>query len=258
MSTYRPGPAGDSGFGSAQPRAQARAEAHVVAAAHTAAPVAAPVTAPVIAGAHGTDITPAQVTTTYRHYAPVYDWVFGAVLEPGRRALAAAVSAEKPANLLEVGVGTGLLLPQYPAQTAITGIDLSPEMLEKAQQRANAMPERNIRLQHSNGETLGFPAASFDCVTIPYVLSVTPDPARLMAEALRVCKPGGSIYVVNHFSGSRSWWLLERVARPLAARIGFRSDFDFKKQMLDRGWQIESVRTVNLFGLSKLVLIRNA
>ena len=90
------------------------------------------------------------------------------------------------------------------------------------------------------------------------MLSVTPDPVRLIAEAQRVCKPGGSIYVVNHFSGSRSWWLLEQVARPLAARIGFRSDFGYQEQMLDRGWQIESVRSVNLFGLSKLVLIRNA
>lgn len=250
MSTYRPGTAGDGGFGTAQPRAHARAESPMAAAAHSAAPLNPE--------APATGITPAQVTTTYRRYAPVYDWVFGAVLEPGRRALAAAVSAENPVTLLEVGVGTGLLLPQYPQQTAVTGIDLSPEMLGRAQQRADAMPERSIRLLHSNGETLGFPAASFDCVTIPYVLSVTPDPVRLISEALRVCKPGGSIYVVNHFSGSRSWWLLEQVARPLAARIGFRSDFGFQEQMLDRGWPIESVRTVNLFGLSKLVLIRNA
>ena len=201
--------------------------------------------------------TAGDVVDTYRRYAPLDDWVFGAVLEPGRRALAEAVRRENPATLLEVGVGTGLLLPQYPAEAKVTGIDLSQAMLDKAQQRAAQMPERDIRLLRSNGETLGFAANAFDCVTLPYVLSVTPDPARLIGEALRVCKPGGSIFVVNHFSGSRTWWLLERMVRPLAARIGFRSDFSLQEQILDHGWQIESIRTVNLFGLSRLIHIRN-
>ena len=179
------------------------------------------------------------------------------MLEPGRRALAEAVRHENPGTLLEVGVGTGLLLPQYPAEAKVTGIDLSQAMLDKAQQRAALMPERDIRLLRSNGETLGFAANAFDCVTLPYVLSVTPDPARLIGEALRVCRPGGSIFVVDHFSGSRTWWLLERLVRPLAARIGFRSDFSLQEQILDHGWQIESIRTVNLFGLSRLIHIRN-
>lgn len=53
------------------------------------------------------------------------------------------------------------------------------------------------------------------------------------------------------------WLLLERLVRPLAARIGFRSDFSLREQILDHGWQIESIRTVNLFGLSRLIHIRN-
>lgn len=205
--------------------------------------------------AHG--FTAGDVVDAYRRYAPLYDWVFGAVLEPGRRALAAAVCRENPGTLLEVGVGTGLLLPHYPAQAKVTGIDLSQAMLDKARQRAGQLPGRDIRLMRSNGETLSFAANAFDCVTLPYVLSVTPDPARLIGEALRVCRAGGSIFVVNHFSGSRTWWLLERLVRPLAARIGFRSDFSLQEQILDHGWQIESIRTVNLFGLSRLIHIRN-
>lgn len=118
--------------------------------------------------AHG--FTAVDVVDTYRRYAPLYDWVFGAVLEPGRRALAEAVRHENPGTLLEVGVGTGLLLPQYPAEAKVTGIDLSQAMLDKAQQRAALMPERDIRLLRSNGETLGFAANAFDCVTLPYVL----------------------------------------------------------------------------------------
>lgn len=202
-------------------------------------------------------VTPDAVSSAYRRYAPVYDTVFGAVLEPGRKALAAAVAEEKPASLLEIGVGTGLLLPQYPKEVAVTGIDLSAEMLEKARERADQMPDRSIQLLHSNAETLQFDDAAFDCVTIPYVLSVTPEPGRLLAEARRVCRRGGAIMVANHFSGSRAWWLLEKLVSPLAAKIGFSSEFRYDEQILARGCQVERVQPVNLFGLSKLVVIRN-
>ncbi len=202
-------------------------------------------------------VTQDAVSSAYRRYAPVYDTVFGAVLEPGRKALAAAVAEEKPGSLLEIGVGTGLLLPQYPKDVAVTGIDLSAEMLEKARQRASQMPERSIQLLHSNAETLQFEDAAFDCVTIPYVLSVTPEPGRLLSEARRVCRRGGAIMVANHFSGSRAWWLLEKLVSPLAAKIGFSSEFRYDEQILARGCQVERVQPVNLFGLSKLVVIRN-
>ena len=201
-------------------------------------------------------VTASAVGSAYRRYAPIYDWVFGAVLEHGRRVLACAVNAEHPATLLEVGVGTGLLLERYPAETKVTGVDISQEMLDRAAVRAKQMPERSIVLVRGNAETLDFPAESFDCVTLPYVMSVTPDPGRLLAEAMRVCKPGGTVCVMNHFSGSRTWWLLEQLVRPLAARIGFRSDFGLQQQIFDRGYQAESIQSANLFGLSRLVVIR--
>lgn len=201
-------------------------------------------------------VTQDAVSSAYRRYAPVYDTVFGAVLEPGRKALAAAVAEEKPGSLLEIGVGTGLLLPQYPKEVAVTGIDLSAEMLEKASERADQMPDRSIQLLHSNAETLQFDDTAFDCVTIPYVLSVTPDPDRLLREAMRVCRAGGAVFVLNHFSGSRSWWLLEQAARPLAARIGFKSEFSLQERVFDLGYEAEYVRSVNLFGLSRLIALR--
>lgn len=202
-------------------------------------------------------ISPDNVIRTYRFYAPVYDWVFGAVLEPGRRALAESVRRLAPASLLEVGVGTGLMLGQYPATTRIVGIDLSEEMLNVARARA-AKLGGDIRLQIMNAEALGFPDGAFDCVVLPYVLSVTPHPEKLIAEARRVCRSGGTILILNHFKGSRFWWLLERMVRSLASRIGFRSDFDFDEQVRSHGMVIVSARTVNFMGLSKLVEIRNA
>jgi phosphatidylethanolamine/phosphatidyl-N-methylethanolamine N-methyltransferase len=197
------------------------------------------------------------VTRTYGIYAPLYDVVFGAVLEPGRRAMAATASQLQPSSVLEVGVGTGLTLSGYPPHTKVVGVDLSPHMLERARSRAAAMPQRDIELYVMNAERLEFPDDSFDCVTVPYVMSVTPNPARLVHEVRRVCKKDGKILVVNHFSGSRFWWLMERSVRPLADRIGFNSEFSYEKHILAHDWRVASVRSVNLFGLSKLVLLDN-
>lgn len=201
--------------------------------------------------------TPQAIARTYQFYAPIYDKLFGAVLGPGRDALAKAVRKLQPKSLLEVGVGTGLMLAEYPASTHITGVDLSPHMLEHARQRADALARGNIALQVMDAERMPFADGSFDCVTIPYVLSVTTDPDRLVAEARRVCRKGGTIMVLNHFSGSRFWWLLERAVRQVADRIGFRSDFDYEQHILRHDWQVQSVTPVNLFGLSRLVVLKN-
>jgi phosphatidylethanolamine/phosphatidyl-N-methylethanolamine N-methyltransferase len=198
-----------------------------------------------------------NVVNTYRFYAPLYDRLFGAVLEPGRRALTQAVNASRPISILEVGVGTGLTLCRYPAASAVVGIDVSTDMLQIARQRAEKLPERDIQLVAMDAEAMDFPDASFDCIAMPYVLSVTPNPDRLIAEIRRVCRKNGTILILNHFSGSRFWWFLERAVRSMANKIGFRSDFCFDEQILRYNWEIQSVRKVNFLGLSKLVTIRN-
>lgn len=202
-------------------------------------------------------ISSASVRRAYRIYAPLYDRLFGAVLEPGRRAMAAAVRVLGHGSVLEVGVGTGLTLAHYSAQASVTGIDLSAEMLAIARQRAERLAGRSFDLRQMDAEAMEFADGSFECVTLPYVLSVTPDPERLVAEVRRVCRKGGTILVLNHFSGSRSWWLLERALRSVADRIGFRSDFSLAEQVLRHDWEVRSVRKVNLAGLSTLIEIRN-
>jgi phosphatidylethanolamine/phosphatidyl-N-methylethanolamine N-methyltransferase len=198
-----------------------------------------------------------NVIHTYRFYAPLYDRLFGAVFEPGRRALSQAVASLQPVSILEVGVGTGLVLCQYPPTSAIVGIDISDDMLAIARDRAAQLTSHDIKLFAMDAETMDFPDGYFDCVAIPYVLSVTPNPQRLVSEIRRVCRKGGTIVIVNHFSGSRFWWFMEKALRSLSDRIGFRSDFCYNEQILQHDWKIESVRNVNFLGLSKLVIIRN-
>ncbi len=212
------------------------------------------------AAASGTTTAPMaehSVVRAYDRYSGLYDLIFGRVLEPGRRAMTQAAAALQPQSLLEVGVGTGLTLAGYPAHTRVVGVDLSAEMLERARQRAAALPGRDVALHQMNAEAMEFADDSFDCVTMPYVLSVTPQPSRLVAEVRRVCRPGGTILVVNHFSGSRFWWLMERAVRSMAQRVGFRSDFGFEEHILVHDWQLQAVQSVNLFGLSRLVVLRN-
>ncbi len=198
-----------------------------------------------------------NVVNTYRFYAPLYDSLFGAVLEPGRRALTDAACTLRPASILEVGVGTGLTLGRYPPTSSVVGIDISKDMLDIAHERVRKLPGRSIHLAAMNAESMDLPDGCFDCVTVPYVLSVTPHPERLVAEIRRVCRKGGTILILNHFSGSRFWWFLERAVRSLANRIGFRSDFCYDEQILKYDWEIQSVRKVNFLGLSRLVVVRN-
>jgi phosphatidylethanolamine/phosphatidyl-N-methylethanolamine N-methyltransferase len=198
-----------------------------------------------------------SVVHTYSRFAPLYDKLFGAVLEPGRRAMTQVASALAPESVLEVGVGTGLTLPGYPEATRVVGIDVSQEMLHHAQLRAASLPGRDIALYLMSAEQMQFADESFDCVTLPYVLSVTPQPALLLKEVRRVCRKGGTILVLNHFSGSGLWRPLEWAARPLADRIGFRSELSFEEHIATDDWRIEAVRSVNLLGLSRLVTLRN-
>lgn len=202
-------------------------------------------------------LTQEQIKRTYGRYAPFYDQLFGAVYAHGRRRMAATLRSLTAQRVLEVGVGTGLTLDCYPASSRIVGIDLSVEMLARAQRRAAALGLRDVELHIMNGEATPFADASFDCITVPYVLSATPDPVRLVRELRRLCRPGGTIVILNHFSGSRFWWLLEKAAQPLSNKVGFRSDFHFEEHVARYDWEIQSVEPVNLFGLSRLVVIKN-
>lgn len=205
-----------------------------------------------------TEVSRQSVIRTYSRYAPAYDLLFGGVQGSGRRKLAQVVKALMPSRILEVGVGTGLTLADYPAQARVSGIDLCPRMLEKARQRASALPGREIDLAVMDAERMTFADDSFDCVTVPYVLSVTPDPGRLVAEIRRVCRPGGHVVVVNHFSGAGFWRPLEHLVGSMADRIGFRSEFDYATHIGQYDWTVVSASKAGLLGLYQVIVIRNA
>ena len=157
-----------------------------------------------------------SVRSAYRRWAPIYDLTFGVIASAGRRKSVELIN-QRRGSVLEVGVGTGLSLPNYAPYLKITGIDLSPEMLAKARERVEKDGLRNIEaLYEMDASNLDFADDSFNTVVAMYVMTVVPDPERVMAELERVCAPGGEVMIVNHFSqdeGARGW--VERKMAPL-------------------------------------------
>jgi phosphatidylethanolamine/phosphatidyl-N-methylethanolamine N-methyltransferase len=198
-----------------------------------------------------------SVVHAYDRFARFYDFLFGLVLQDGRKTLARVMETTPGQQLLEIGVGSGLMLPLYPRKVTVTGIDLSPQMLNLARSRMRRERLQNIELRLADAECTDLPDASFDHVVLPYVYSVTPDPLRLMRRAFRLCKPGGSIWVLNHFSQSYFWAFAERPLRSFAYSIGFRTDFPYKTYVTEQNWKIVAEYKVNLFSLSRLIHIRN-
>ncbi len=146
---------------------------------------------------------------TYRLFSGSYDVVFGPVFHPGRKE-AVRIANDRPGQrILEVGVGTGLSLPYFRADSQLTGVDISTEMLAKARRRVEKQQLANVEGLHvMDAEHLEFEDNSFDAVLALYVASVVPSPARFAAEMRRVCIPGGTIVLVNHFTSDN--WALRR------------------------------------------------
>jgi phosphatidylethanolamine/phosphatidyl-N-methylethanolamine N-methyltransferase len=186
------------------------------------------------------------VQAAYRRYASVYDALFGPVLHPGRKAVIEALACRPGERVLEVGVGTGLSLPLYPRGTRLVGVDLSPEMLQKARARVARMGLSNVEgLYEMDAEAMSFPDGSFDKVVAMYVVSVVRHPRRLMAELQRVCRRGGGIFIVNH-ARSENPFLggIEKALAPLSGLVGFRPDFEMRELVDDVG-RLERVRYIN-------------
>jgi SAM-dependent methyltransferase len=104
----------------------------------------------------------------------------------------------------------------------VTGIDLAPDMLERAQDKVNRNGWRHVTLEQGDALNLKFPDDTFDYVMAFHVVSVVPDPVRMMAEARRVCRPGGVITIINHFrSPHPTIARLMRAIDPITRRIGW-------------------------------------
>jgi phosphatidylethanolamine/phosphatidyl-N-methylethanolamine N-methyltransferase len=175
------------------------------------------------------EIDKSAVVKTYGRWAPVYDIVFGSVFEQARRAGIEA-SDRVSGRILELGVGTGISLPEYSRSTRIVGIDLSEKMLRKARERVLSLKLDHVEdLLVMDAERLTFPDGSFDVVVAQYVVNTVPNPNAVLRECARVLRPGGEIILINRIGaedGARRTF--EKLFQPMAQRLGWRSEFPWQ------------------------------
>jgi phosphatidylethanolamine/phosphatidyl-N-methylethanolamine N-methyltransferase len=196
----------------------------------------------------------------YRVFAPFYDPVFGASLHTGRRLAVASLEARPGERILEVCVGTGFALPLYPEHARVTGVDLSGEMLQRAATRVRKLGLKHVEaLLQMDAEHLAFADASFDRVAMLFALCGLPNPVRAVAEMRRVCRPGGTIVIANHFrTDSRLLRLCEQVLSPVYRLLQYRGDLDLRALVDATDLDVRAAHRTNWFNYATVLVCSSA
>ena len=197
----------------------------------------------------------------YARWAPVYDKVYYKFLSDAHRRTAEAAAACGP-DILEVGVGTGLVLPYYPASARVIGVDLSEDMLRKAAEKVRDRPLPHVRgIAAMDACRLGFADQAFDAVTLPFVSTLVPDPEGALTECVRVLKPGGEIVIsskLGHDEGLQA--RAEEWIAPLMKRVGWSSAFKISRvaewAQTHGGLEVLGVEPLFPAGFFKLMHVR--
>jgi phosphatidylethanolamine/phosphatidyl-N-methylethanolamine N-methyltransferase len=172
----------------------------------------------------------ATLRKAYARWAPVYDLVFGALFDQGRRAAIAAAN-RVGGQILEVGVGTGISLPCYSRRNRVIGIDLSDAMLRKARRRVADLQLTNVeKLEVMDAEHLSFPDGSFDAVVANHVISTVPHPEAALDECARMLRPGGQMILLSRIgadAGLRR--VIELLLQPIVRQLGWRTAFPWNR-----------------------------
>jgi len=170
------------------------------------------------------------VAAAYDRWAPVYDMVFGKVFTTGRRESIEA--AEKVGGrVLEVGVGTGISLPQYSRDVRLVGVDIAEAMLRKACERVRRLGLENVEtIAVMDAEALEFPDNAFDVVVAQYVVTAVPNPEAALDEFVRVIRPGGEIVITTRIGAGKGLrGGIEKTLMPITSKLGWRTEFPWER-----------------------------
>ena len=199
----------------------------------------------------------AHESKIYSEFAPLYDKIFGKLFYNRIERVIDDLEIPIGAKVLEVGAGTGTSFPAYPTHCQVTGIDLAPDMLAQARQKIQENSWRHLKVMEMNALNLDFPDNTFDFVMAFHVVTVVPDPIRMIAEAKRVCRPNGKIVIVNHFTSDVPvLGTLTKAIDPLTRWLGWRTDLQLKPFIETTDLSIEKVYKLSKTSLYTVVLGR--
>ena len=199
----------------------------------------------------------AHESKLYGEFAPLYDKVFGKIFYNRLEYVIENLGIPPGAKVLEVGAGTGTSFPAYPSHCEITGVDLAPDMLARARQKIEENHWSHLTVMEMNALDLKFPDNTFDFVMAFHVVTVVPDPVRMIEEAKRVCKPGGRIVIVNHFTSEAP--VLGSVTQaldPLTRWLGWRTDLRLKPFIRTTGLRVERIYKLSKASLYTVLICR--
>ncbi|MGE5818296.1 MAG: class I SAM-dependent methyltransferase [Deltaproteobacteria bacterium] len=200
----------------------------------------------------------AHESKIYSEFAPLYDKIFGKIFYSRLERVIENLDIPPGAKVLEVGAGTGTSFPAYPTHCEVVGIDLAPDMLARARQKIEDNGWEHLSVLEMNALDLEFPDNTFDYVMAFHVVTVVPDPVRMVAEAKRVCKPGGKIVVVNHFTSDFPLiGTLTEALDPLTRWLGWRTDLRLKPFIETTNLAVERVYKLSKSSLYTVLLGRN-
>lgn len=199
-----------------------------------------------------------HIKKVYSFYAQIYDTFFGKLFEHGRYTAFHMMNVKPKETILEVGVGTGLSLLLYPKEAYVTGIDISQEMLNKAENKRQLYRLSNVSLHNMDASCMCFENNSFDKVIASHVITVVPDPLRTLYEIKRVCKKDGEIFILN-YTGSNNGIIssFEKFISPFRDKLGLGKHVDLHELLRKVNLSIESECHVNFLNICSLIKCKN-
>lgn len=189
---------------------------------------------------------------TYGRLSRIYDWTEGVFEVPSKRKALRMAHVRQGEAVLEVGCGPGWALKRLARSAgpegAVCGIDLTPGMLREASHKA---PSR-VALARADAAALPFHDSAFDVVFSTFVLELIPTPEipTVLAEIMRVLKPGGRFAAITLSRESPNLathvyeWGHERLPRLLDCR-----PIHLRRALEAAGYEIADWQRSSILGL---------
>jgi phosphatidylethanolamine/phosphatidyl-N-methylethanolamine N-methyltransferase len=200
----------------------------------------------------------AHESLLYSEYALLYDKTFGKIFYDRLKQVIESLNIPPGAQVLELGVGTGTSFPAYPRHCAVIGIDLAADMLAQARAKIAKHTWSHLQVMEMDALNLTFADNSFDYVTAFHTVTVVPDPIRMLAEAKRVCRPGGKIVIVNHFTTDLPIiGPLTKALDPVTRRLGWRTILRLEPFLEATDFNVEEIYKISKLSLYTVVVGAN-